>query len=92
MQATIKRIDNLRLYNEERHYEGDVILHGKVELENAKLVVDGMLWVTNAIGCIKASISMKNSIIIANQVLIDPILNKYENSKIIGKELCSFDY
>lgn len=92
MQETMKRIDNLRLCNEERHYEGDIILHGAVELKNAKLIVDGMLWITDAIGCIKASVSMENSTIEADKVLIDPMLDKYENSRIIGKEFHSFDY
>lgn len=92
MQETMKRIDNLRLCNEERHYEGDIILHGEVELKNAKLTVSGMLWITDAIGSIKSRISMENSTIEADKVLIDPILEKYHNSKIIGKELHSFDY
>lgn len=90
MQET-KIIDNLQLCNEERTFESDVILQGRIILENAKLTVKGMLWVTDrSYGY--AKISMENATIIADKVLIDPILDKYENSKIIAKEIHSFDY
>ncbi len=84
-----KIIDNLQLCDEERTFEGDLILQGETILKNAKVTVKGMLWVKNY-GHEK--ISMDSSTIIANIVLIDPVLEKYENSKIIGKECVSFSY
>lgn len=88
MQKT-KIIDNLQLCDEERTFEGDLILQGETILKNAKVTVKGMLWVKNY-G--REKISMDSSTIIANIVLIDPVLEKYENSKIIGKECVSFSY
>lgn len=90
MQETII-IDNLQLCNEERIFEYNVILQGQIVLEDAKVIVKGMLWVTD-INYGYAKISMKNANIIANKVLIDPILDKYENSRIDAREFHSFDY
>ena len=47
-----------------------------------------MLWFRGE----SSKISMQNSTIIAEKVLIDPILDKYESSRIIGKDFHSFDY
>ena len=87
LQETIKTINDLQLIDEERFIEGDVILQGKILLKNAKLTVKGMLWVRSE----SSKISMENSTIIAEKVLIDPILDKYESSRIIGKDFHSFD-
>lgn len=85
MQETI--IYNLQLCNQERTFQNNVILKGEIILKNAKVIVKGMLWVYG-----HSKISIENSTIIADKVLIDPILDKYENSKIEVKEVCSFDY
>ncbi len=90
MQGT-KIIDNLQLCNEERVWEEHVILQGQINLKNSKLIVKGMLWVKDVkYGYTK--IIMEDTTIVADKVLIDPILDKYENSEIIAKELHSFDY
>ena len=91
LQETIKTINDLQLIDEERFIEGDVILQGKITLKNSKLIVKGMLWVKD-VSYGYAKISMESSTIIADKVLIDPILDKYENSRIIAKEFHSFDY
>lgn len=90
MQET-KIIDNLQLCNEERSFENNVILQGQITLKNSKLIVKGMLWVKD-VSYGYAKISMESATIIADKVLIDPILDKYENSRIITKEFHSFDY
>lgn len=91
MQETIKVINNLQLCDEERVFENDVIVEGNVVLKNSKLTVNGMMWVRNT-ECVHSTMSMEKSSITAGVVLIDPILDKYENSKITATEFSSFSY
>ena len=91
MQETIKVIKNLQLCNEERFFEDDVILEGDIVLKNSKLVVNGMLWVRNT-ASEHTTISMEESKIKADLVLIDPVISKYKKSTIYGTKASSFSY